>query len=154
MSRVEIPIQYRTLYATGDILLKAEVDLHLKDQAGGFHRRTFLIDSGTEITTFAAFDAKGLGLALPAAASPGVTHSSGLEVRSGILPFRIEGMDPADIYAVVCFFLGDPGVAPTTGATFPRNLLQPFQLLERLKFTAEKDPGAGPLFGKLVIEKR
>jgi hypothetical protein len=36
----------------------------------------------------------------------------------------------------------------------PRNLLQPFSLLDQLRFTLDKDPGLGNLYGELVIEKK
>ena len=32
MSRLEKPLDHEILYATGDLLLRAEVDLHLKDK--------------------------------------------------------------------------------------------------------------------------
>src|SRR5262245_2681126 len=153
MSRLSVPVQSQIVFATGDLKLWAEIDLRLKDSSGGFHRETFLIDTGSEITVFPAFHARRLALPVPASPSPGVSHSSGLEVRSGILQVSIEGMDPADVHAVSCLFLGDPAVAPTTGATFPRNLLQPFQLLDRLRFSVDKDP-TGSLYGDLLIEKK
>lgn len=71
-----------------------------------------------------------------------------------MLRFRIDGMDKTE-YAVVCLFLGDPAMAanPAQPATFPRKLLQPLALLEKLRFTAEKDPGVGSLHGELVVER-
>jgi hypothetical protein len=58
-------------------------------------------------------------------------------------------------YAIACFFLGDPDtpVNPRQVATFPRNLLQPFQLLGRLRFALQMDPALGNLYGELVVEK-
>jgi hypothetical protein len=64
MSRLEVPLKHRTLYATGDILLRPELTLLLKDAAGIWHKETFRIDSGSEITTLPAYRAKKLGLAL------------------------------------------------------------------------------------------
>ncbi len=76
-------------------------------------------------------------------------------IRSGVLRFRIEGMDQTE-YVVPCLFLGDPDAPPalTPPATRPRNLLQPFQLLDQLRFTLDKDPSAGLLHGEMVVEKR
>jgi hypothetical protein len=97
-----------------------------------------------------------LGLAMPQQPTPGVTHrSTGLAIRSGFLRFRIPGMDP-DEYAVGCLFLGDPLAppAPAQQAVLPRNLLQPFQLLDRLRFTMIKDPTTGSLYGDVIVEKK
>ena len=77
-----------------------------------------------------------------------------LAIRSGILRFRIAGMDQTE-YAVGCLFLGDPAARPSGGtATFPRKLLQPFQLLDHLRFAAVKDPAIGTLYGEMVVEKK
>jgi hypothetical protein len=80
---------------------------------------------------------------------------TGLEVRSGVLRFRIDGMDATE-YAVSCFFLGDPAVVPnpTVPAFFPRALLQPLALLDHLKFTAEKDATSAAIYGEMTIDKR
>ncbi|MFI5454885.1 MAG: hypothetical protein ACHRXM_05480 [Isosphaerales bacterium] len=51
MSRLEVPLQYRKLRATGDVLLRSELDLLLKDNARQWKADTFLVDSGTEMTT-------------------------------------------------------------------------------------------------------
>jgi hypothetical protein len=59
-------------------------------------------------------------------------------------------------YLTACLFLGDPNTPPMGGpATFPRRLLQPFGLLDQLRFTIDKDPtGVGALYGVLVVEKK
>ena len=114
------------------------------------------MDTGTQITTFPAYDAKRLALPMPRQVSRGATHvQTGLEVRSGVLRFRIVGMDQTE-YLIACLFLGDPDAPPDPArpATWPRNLLQPFQLLDRLRFTLDRDPAAGSLHGELVVEKR
>ncbi|HEX5273593.1 MAG TPA: hypothetical protein VFW33_24020 [Gemmataceae bacterium] len=156
MSRLAIPVEGRALYATGDVLLRVRVDLLVRDGSGGWSRQRFRVDSGTDITTFPAYEARQLGLYLTPRAA-GVTHEqTGLEVRSGMLAFRIVGMDPA-LYAVPCFFLGDPATPPPPGTPrgqLPRKLLQPLQLLNVLKFSTEKDPASvGAPHGELIIEK-
>ena len=156
MSRLEIPIIGKALWHTGDLRLWVDADLLLKDRSGAWQPETFRVDTGTEITTFPAYDAKRLGLPMPAHASRGATHvQTGLEVRSGVLRFRIDGMDQTE-YVIACLFLGDPDVPPaqTPPATRPRKLLQPFQLLDWLRFTLDKDPAAGSLYGELIVEKR
>jgi hypothetical protein len=156
MARLEIPIAHQILSSTGDVKLWADIGLLLKDQAGNFVPETFRVDTGTQITTFPAHLAKGLNLPIPQAASPGAIQTpTGLEIRSGILRFRIDGMGP-DEYQIACLFLGDPDTPPDPGqpATFPRKLFQPFQLLDRLRFTADKDPMTGSLYGDLLIETK
>src|SRR5262245_49198544 len=142
MSRLEIPVSYKTLWSTGDVRLWADIELLLRNSAGGFTPETFRVDSGTEITTFPAFDGRRLGLPMPVNPSPGATHTqTGLEIRSGYLRLRVVGMDQTE-YVTPCLFLGDPAVLPDPGrpATFPRKLLQPLALLDQLRFTMEKDP--------------
>jgi hypothetical protein len=156
MSRLVVPITGKMLWHTGDVRLWADVDLHLKDGSGNWHRRTFRVDCATDVTTFPAFDAKQMGLPLPAQPSLGVTHAqTGLAIRSGLLRFRIDGMDATE-YTVACFFLGDPDTpsSPSQMARLPRALLQPFQLVDRLRFILDKDPMAGSLYGDLVIVKK
>jgi hypothetical protein len=156
MSRLEVPVLARTLWHTGDILLWVELDLFLKDGAGQWPRQTFLVDSGTEITTLPAYDAKQLGLAMPQTAARGVVHrQTGLDIRSGFLRFRVAGMDPTE-YAVPCFFLGDPDTPPAPGqaATMPRRLLQPLGLLGQLRFNFDRDATVNAPHGTLTIEKK
>jgi hypothetical protein len=80
---------------------------------------------------------------------------TGLEMRSGMLRFRIDGMDATE-YAVPVMFLGDPSTIPDPmqPATRPRKLLQALHLLDQLRFIAEKDPLSGSLYGDWIIEKR
>ena len=112
MSRLAIPIQGQILWSTGDVRLWAELDLLLKDDAGNWIPERFRVDTATDITTFPAFRAKQLGLPMPQRASRGATHTqTGLEIRSGLLRFRIIGMDLTE-YAASRFFLGDPNTLP------------------------------------------
>ena len=150
-----IPVSHQILWATGDVRLWAEINLFLKDQAGSWTpAETFRVDSATDITTYPAWNAKRLGLPIPLAPNPGVTHQqTGLEVRSGLLRFRIAGMDATE-YAIPTFFLGDPDTQPNPNepAKFPRRLLQPLGLLDALRFEMKKDP-QGSLYGDLIVEK-
>ncbi len=155
MSRLAIPVTRQVLLTTGDVLLRADVTLALKDGAGNFVKQDFRIDSASDVTTFPAFDARRLGLPLPRNASPVRHNPTGLEVRSGLLRFRIDGMDRTE-YVVTCFFLGDPAAAPNPAvpAFLPRSLLQPLALLDRLRFTADKDPTSAAIYGEVIIEKK
>ena len=109
MSRVELPLRDRKLWATGDVLLWAEVRLFLKDNAGGWRPTNFLVDSGSEMTTMPAWFAKQRDLPIPRKAAAGAVHrQTGLEIRAGLLRARIAGLDGTD-FTFPCFFLGDPG---------------------------------------------
>jgi len=106
MSRLEVPVRDRTLYATGDVLLRIELDLDIKDNAGLWKKERFLVDSGTEIATFPAWLAKTLDLPMPQNATRHASHAqTGLEIRSGLLCFNVVGMDQTQ-YAISCLFLG------------------------------------------------
>ena len=58
-------------------------------------------------------------------------------------------------YAVPCYFLGDPNTPPAGPAsTFPRELLQPFALLDQLRFHFDKNATAAAPYGEMIIEKK
>src|ERR1700688_3861989 len=96
MSRLAIPVTRRTLYTSGDVLLRAYIILALKGNPGNFDNRRFRIDSATDVTTFPAFTARQLGLPMPINPSRIRHDRTGLEVRSGLLRFRIDGMDATE----------------------------------------------------------
>jgi hypothetical protein len=155
VSRLEVVISHKILWATGDVLLWADLDLLLKDNLGNWKKETFRVDTGSEITTMPAHLAKQLDLPLPQHVAPGAVHvQTGLEIRSGYLRFRIEGMDQTE-YTAACLFLGGPDTPPTgQPATLPRKLLQPFGLLDHLRFTMDWNPVAGALYGQLIVERK
>jgi hypothetical protein len=155
MSRLEVPVRDRTLYATGDILLRVELDLDIKTSSGTWMPETVLVDSGTEITTFPAWLAKQQGFPLPPNPTRHAVHAqTGLEIRSGVLRFQIVGLGPTE-FQVTCLFLGDPQARPSVNApagAAPRKLLQPLHLLDVLRFELKKDPAAGLAHGMMVVE--
>jgi hypothetical protein len=156
MSPLAVPVTGKILWSTGDVRLRADLELLLKDNAGGWKQETFRVDTGTDLTTFPAYLARQLDLPMPARAAAGAVHvQTGLEIRSGILRFQVAGMDATE-YVVPCLFLGDPTTPPDLSrpALIPSKLLQPFHLLEHLRFTLRKDPAVGPLYGELLVEKR
>jgi hypothetical protein len=156
MSRHTVPVMGKILWSTGDVRLRADLDFLLKDNAGGWKKETFRVDTGTDLTTFPAYLAKQLDLPMPMRAAARAVHvQTGLEIRSGVLRFQIAGMDATE-YVVPCLFLGDPHAPPQPGnpATAPGKLLQPFHLLDQLRFTLGKDPAFGTLYGELAVEKR
>ncbi len=155
MSRLVIPIQGQILWSTGDIRLWLELELLLKDYAGNWNPFIFRVDTGTEITTFPAFGASQLGLPMPQQACRGAAHTqTGLAIRSGLLRFRIAGMDLTE-YGASCFFLGDPNTPPSgPPGVLPRALLQPLALLDRLRFLFDKNATVGAPHGEMIVEKK
>src|SRR5437879_2564699 len=155
MSRLAIPIRGKILWSTGDLRLWIDLPLLLKDRTGNWIPDTVRVDSATDVTTFPAFLAKQMGLPMPQHPSGGARHTqTGLEIRSGFLRFRIAGMDLTE-YAVACFFLGDPDTLPAgKPAAFPRKLLQPLALLDRLRFLFDKNATVGAPHGEMLIEKK
>jgi hypothetical protein len=154
MSRLAIPITGRTLW-TGDVRLWTDLALLVKDNAGGWNKEVFRVDSATDLTMFPAHLARQLNLPMPSQATRGIAHvQSGLEVRAGVLRFRIDGMDATE-HTVACLFLGDPNAAPAGGpGTWPRKLLQPLALLDLLHFHFQKNATTGAPHGEMVIEKK
>jgi hypothetical protein len=155
MSRLEVPLRHRILWATGDILLRAELDLLLQDRSATWQRQVFRVDSGSEMTTMPAYRARQLGLPLPQKAATGATHQpTGLGLRSGYLRIRVPGLD-ANEYVVPCFFLGDPDTPAPKGppAALPRNLLGLSGVIDKLRVYCDGTPAPpGALYGNLVVE--
>jgi hypothetical protein len=158
MTRLVVPHLEKKLWATGDVLLRAELDLLLRDSAGNWQpAETFRVDSATDMTTMPAYRAKQLSLPMPLNAAPGVTHSqSSLEVRSGYLRARVAGMDQTE-YVFPCFFLGDPATVPdpkTPPAMTPKNLLGLSGVVNQLRITFDGDPTPLALYGTMTVEKK
>jgi hypothetical protein len=155
MSRLQVPITGQVLSSTGDVRRWVTLELLLQDGSGNWCAETFRVDSATDITTFPAYDAKRLGLPMPIAPSPIQHQQTGLVVRSDYLRFRVVGMD-ATVYVASCLFLGDPDTPPDPSqpANFPRLLLQPLGLLDRLRFTLDKQPNDGTPHGTMTVEKK
>ena len=148
MSRLEVPLAYRKLQTTGDIVVHAELTLAIKTDRGAWEPITFLVDSGTEMTTMPAEDAKDQYLPMPKRPVSGLTFQ-GLEVRSGLLRVRIPGMDATE-YVFPCYFLGDPGLAPARA----RNLLGLTGVINQIRFTFDGTTSLVAPSGILVVETR
>jgi hypothetical protein len=156
MSRLEIPLDHQILWNTGDVILRAELDLLVKDGSGNWHQQTFRVDSATDMTTFPAHRARQLGLPLPLNRSA-VTHAqTGLEIRSGYLCCRVVGMDQTE-YAFPCFFLGDPSTPPdphVPPVAAPRNLLGLSGVVDKISLFFNGRPvPPHALYGNLIVEK-
>src|SRR3954453_13991483 len=116
MARLEISLIGRRIRATGDIVLRAELDLLLRDQDDALRPLTFRVDTATDMSTIPAWLARQLNLPLPKHRVSNLTHASGLDVRNGLLRARVAGMDPIE-YIFPCYFLGDPDVFPDPSQT-------------------------------------
>jgi len=86
VSRFQKPLDHNILWATGDLILRAFLDVELKDDKGNWHKRTHRVDSATDMTTFPAHKARQMNLPMPKHAAIGITHEqTGLEIRSGVI---------------------------------------------------------------------
>jgi hypothetical protein len=65
MRRLELPLVFRILRATGDLVLRAELELAIKTRQGTWKETAFLVDTGTEMTTMWAATAKAWDLPIP-----------------------------------------------------------------------------------------
>ena len=160
MSRLERPLKHETLWITGDLLIRAEVDLHLRDAAGGWQKQTFRYDSGADITAMPAWRAKALGLPMPqAGVTLPVNTATGpvtMLVRSGLLRMKVDGMDQTE-YVIPCHFRGDPDALPDPSvpvALLPKNLLGLSGVVDKLRMTTDGQPvSAAAPYGLLIVEK-
>ena len=160
MSRLEKPLAHRIHPLTGDLLLRAELDLFLKDNSGNWQKETFRVDSASEITSMPAWRAKLFGLPMPQrAVTIPVNTSFGqaqTTVRSGYLRCKVDGLDPME-YAFPCFFTGDPDQSPDPNAppaTIPRSLLGLSGVVDKLRITYDGMPvSATAPYGLLIVEK-
>jgi hypothetical protein len=147
MVRIEVPLIDKALRTTGDSVLHADLDLEVKTNLGAWHPFTFLVDSGTEMTTMSAWEAKRRDLPIPKRPVRGLIFR-GQEVRRGLLRARIPGLDATE-YVFPCYFLGDPDVPIVD----PKNLLGLTDVIDhvRLIFNGTKTLSAPN--GLLIVEK-
>ena len=138
------------------MLLWAELDVHVKDNAGQWKADTFLVDSGSEMTTMPAWLATRLDLPMPRKATPGAIHrQTGLEIRAGLLRARIVGLAGAD-FTFPCFFLGDPDTPPTGSGSgsgnLPRKLLGLSGVVDKMRIIFDGTPTPSAVYGNLILE--
>jgi hypothetical protein len=148
MSLLELPLQYRTLRATGDTVLWAELVLSLKTNRLNWQELPFRVDSGTEMTKMPALEARKLNLPILKRPVTGlILH--GQEVRSGLLRARVVGMDPTE-FAFPCYFIGDPSLPPAAHA---RSLLGLTGVVNQIRLSFDGTSSAFATWGVLVVEK-
>jgi hypothetical protein len=156
MSRLEAPLLRKLVWATGDILLRAELDLLIKDNGGAWQTETFRVDSGTEMTTMPAALAKSLDLPMPRNPVPGGLDLMGKrrEVRVGLIRAQVVGMDPTE-YVFPCYFIGDPDAPfdPQNPPRFPRKLLGLTGVVDQIRILFDGTPTATAPHGLMTVEK-
>jgi hypothetical protein len=155
-----VPLHGRILWHTGEVVLRAHLELLLKDAAGGWHQESFRVDSGTDMTSLSAARAKILGLPMPAQGlTVPITTSTGtalVVLRAGWLRVRVVGLDPVE-HLLPCHFIGDPDAAAAPGAirtAFPGSLLGLTSVVNQFSLSFHGDPTPGAPHGNLVIERR
>jgi len=157
MSNLKTPLLSRILWASGDILLRAELDLSIKTKSGIWEDVRFRVDPGSEITVMSSFDAMRLDIAIPQQAVAGAIHQpTGLEFRSGFIQFRVIGMDPTE-YTVPCLFVGDPAVNLSQLQSIKNtgwNLLGLGGVVDKLRLIFDGDFAPTAIYGHLIVEKR
>lgn len=158
MSRIQIPLVARTLWATGDVLLRAQVPLLVRTSSQKWRRFTFRYDSGSEITTMPAARAKRYRLPFPQNPVPGlamITPAGRVpEVRAGMIKIQIMGMDGTE-YWIPCYFLGDPN-APLPSTQISRttaNVLGLSGVVDKLRIITDGTPTLGADYGNVIVEK-
>jgi hypothetical protein len=157
MIRLEQPLNHHFLWSTGDLIVRAELDLLLKDSQNNGHSVTFRVDTASDMTTMSAYDARALGLPLPTGAATSLKHEqTGLEIRSGYIRCQIVGLDQTE-FAFPCFFLGDPNRRPdpnASPASLPRSLLGLSGVINQIRILFDGDPGPGAPYGFIIVEKK
>jgi hypothetical protein len=154
MSRLEVPLLTKMVWATGDIVVRAELDLLIRDENGVLRPETFRVDSGTVMTSMAAARAKALDLPMPR--SPIFLDINGIrrEVRPGLIRAQVVGMDGTE-HVFPCYFLGSPNATP--GPNQPpvvaRNLLGLTGVLDKLRILFDGAPSSSARHGVMVVEK-
>lgn len=154
MSRLEVPLLSKKVWATGDLVLRAELDLLIRDENEIWRPVTFRVDSGTEMTSMAAARARALDLPIPR--QPVLLDVSGVrrEVRAGFLRAQVVGMDGTE-HRFPCFFLGSPDVTPDPAGSpvMARNLLGLTGVIDKLRILFDGTPSPGARHGIMVVEK-
>jgi hypothetical protein len=107
-----------------------------------------LVDSGTEMTSMPAGEAKHQNLPMPKTPVSGLTFQ-GLEIRSGLLRARIPGMDATE-YLFPCYFVGNPN----TRQVRTRNLLGLTGVINQIRLIFDGTASVVAQRGILVVEKR
>jgi hypothetical protein len=141
MSRLEVPLLSKKVWATGDIVLRAELDLLIRDDNGISRPETFRVDSGTEMTSMAAARAKALNIPMPKNSIFLDINGIRREVRPGLIRAQIVGMDGTE-HVFPCYFLGSPDASPDPNQpqVMARNLLGLTGVVDKLRILFDGTP--------------
>jgi hypothetical protein len=154
MSRLEVPLLSKKVWATVHLVLRAEPDLLIRDENGIWRPETFRVDSGTEMTTMAAARARALDLPIPR--KPVLLDVGGVrrEVRAGIIRVQVVGMEGTE-HLFPCYFLGSPDLTPgpNPSPVMARNLLGLTGVVDKLRIHFDGTPSTGARHGIMVVEK-
>jgi hypothetical protein len=154
MPSLKLPILGKTLWLTGDVLLRAELTLLLRTNQQTWESAFFRVDPGTEMTTMPASDAKKLDLPMPQNPVPGLVmnlpggQGTG-EVRAGIIRAQVPGLDNTE-HIFPCYFVGDPNQVPPTT---PKNLLGLSGVVDKIRITFDGTAVPGCPYGQMLLEK-
>jgi hypothetical protein len=157
MSRLQVPLNARILWSTGDIVLWAELNVVVKDDRGNWQPQTFRVDSATDMTTMPSYDCTQMGIPMPQSPAQGLVHEqTGLPIRAGVIRCKIVGIDQTE-YDFPCFFLGDPNIPPPLGARpahLPRYLLGLSGVVDKIRWSFDATPaGLAAPHGYFTVEK-
>ncbi len=159
MSLLEVPLDPDILPVTGDLLLRALLNLHVRDALGNWLPQVFRVDSGSDISAMPAWHAKALGLPMPLTGTiMNLNLAMGQQaviVRSGILRIKVDGLSPME-HVIPCHFRGDPDIAPptTSPAAIPRNLLGMTGVVDKLRITFDGSlTSLAASFGVMLVEE-
>jgi hypothetical protein len=154
MSRLEVPLLSKRIWATGDLVLRAELELFVRDENGVWKPEVFRVDSGTEMTSMSAARAKALDLPLPMNFIVLNVNGMRREVRPGLIRARVAGMDGTE-HVFPCYFMGSPDAAPasTQPPLLARNLLGLSGVVDKLRVFFDGTPSPRARHGVIVVEK-
>ena len=154
MARLEVPLLSKKVWATGDQMLRAELDLLIRDENGNWRPETFRVDSDSEMTSMAAARARALDLPIPR--KPVLLDVGGVrrEVRAGLIRVQVVGMDGTE-HHFPCYFLGRPDLTPdpTQSPVIARNLLSLTGVVDKLRIHFDGTPSPGARHGIMIVEK-
>src|SRR4051794_29104252 len=119
----------------------------MKANGGIWNEIRFRVDSGTEMTTMPAFEARKLDLPIPMKPVPG-PRRHGQQARSGLLRARVVGLDPTE-FVFPCDFLGEPNLQPSLQT---RNLPGLTGVISQICLTFDGRSSVRAPRGVLVVE--
>jgi hypothetical protein len=147
---LRIPLLGRVLQATGDKLLRAEVNLLVR--AGeGWQAFTFRVDSAAEMTCMPAAVARLHHINHPTQPMAGVQRKTvagvdNPEIRAGAPKVQVQGLEGREFYCP-CLFVGDPNQAQGD------YLMALTGVIKFLRLTFDGAPSEEAPFGSLIIQE-